>query len=237
MSEHLVVASAAEARGPVWASASWLRAEILDTLAELNEQCLELICEQAAASAPRSGPGLLAELEALWGALDMASRRRAARCPFLLVDAGFGRAGCRPWRDARGTGAPIPRALGVRDRDWPAAPRAFFTVPRTVPVARLLLAYAWHLARSERVAAQLFLGMSARCADRVAGCTLRQVIQIAESEPQLLEPRWPDRHEVWRELLAAAIGTETAALERFRIRGFQLLAAETRRRGYDDLDM
>jgi hypothetical protein len=257
MSEHLVVASPLETRGPLWTSASWLRAEVLDTLAELNEQCLELICEQAAVSAARSRPGLLVELEALWGALDVRSRRRAAQCPFLLVDAGFERAVCPPWREAPGarpadmrapgvwapiagarrTAAPIPWRLGVRDRDWPAAPQAFFTVPRRVPVARLVLAYAWHLARSERVAAQVFLGLSARCAEWVAGCTLRQVIQLAESEPQLLAPRWPDRQEAWQELLTAALGTENSALEHFRIRGLQLLAAETRRRGDEEPNM
>lgn len=252
MSEHQVVAGPPETRGPLWASASWLRTEVLDTLAELNEQCLELICEQAAISAPRSRPGLLVELETLWGALDVRARRRAARCPFLLVDVGLERARCPPWWEAPrtasadtrapgaralDTAAPAPWRLGVRDRDWPTEPQAFFTVPRTVSVAQLVLAYAWHLARSERVAAQVFLGLSARCAEWVAGCTLRQVIQLAESEPQLLEPRWPDRHEAWRELLTAALGTESSALEHFRIRGLQLLAAEIRRRGDEGLNM
>lgn len=219
MSEKLWSADAAESRGAVWACASRLSAGVLDTLAELNEQCLELLCEQAAVPAARPRASLLAELDPLWGALDAASRRRAARCPFLLLDAGFVRAG------------------GVRDEPRAAAPRAFFTVSRTVAVARLVLAYAWHLARSDAVAARLLLGMSGRCAERVAGWTLRQAIQLAESEPRLLEPRWPDRHEIWRELLVAASGAESTALERFHIHGVQLLAAESRRRAHDSVDM
>lgn len=218
MFDQRAMAISAEVRRSAWAAQSWLHAEALDALAELNEQCLELLCEQAAAGAARSRPAPLGGLEALWSGLDTATRRRAARCPFLLADAGF-TGGCRP---------PWLRERGVQDRDRPPVSAAFFTVPRTVPVTRLVLAYAWHLARSESVAAQLFLGMSIRCVDSVAACTLRQIILVAESEPRLLRPRWPDRLEIWRELLAAARGGEPSAMERFRIRGLQLLAAEAR---------
>lgn len=215
MSEPLsAFISPAPACGSAWASQSWLHAKALDTLAELNEQCLELLCDQAAASA-RPRPVLLAELEALWSALDTAARRRAARCPFLLVDAGFMRPGPLPWQEQ-----------GICDLDRPVPQGAFFTVPRTIQVARLVLTYAWHLARSERAAARLFLGMSAPCADRIAGCTLRQMIQLAEGESRLLEPRWPERVGVWRELLGAAASTEPSAMDRFRMRGLQLLAAQ-----------
>ncbi|HTX24827.1 MAG TPA: hypothetical protein VMD03_09230 [Steroidobacteraceae bacterium] len=208
-------------RRPTWAFQSWLRAESLDGLAELNEQCLELLCEQATAGAGRPRPALLATLEPLWRALDASVRRRAARCPFLLLDAGFARAAYRRW----------PTSRGVHDRGdefpYPHS-AAFFTVPRTVAVTRLVLTYAWHLARSESVAARLFLGMSPVCAERVAACTLRQVIQLAENEPRLLAPRWPDRLHVWRDLLVAASGADAAGMERFCMRGLQLLAADAR---------
>lgn len=198
-----------------WACQSWLHAEALATLAELNEQCLELLCAQAAAPA-RSPPPLLAELEPLWSGLDGEARRRAARCPFLLVDAGFTHDADLP----RGT------QMAVRDREPPQPRAAFFTVPRAVEVARLVLAYAWHLVRSERTAARLFLGLPARCAERMAGCSLRQALEAAESEPGILRPRWSDRPGVWRELLRAAASEESTAMERFRTHGLQLLAAD-----------
>ena len=198
-----------------WACQSWLHAEALATLAELNEQCLELLCAQAAAPA-HPGPALLAQLEPLWSGLDADARRRAARCPFLLVDAGFTHAADLPW------GMPIT----VCDREPPQARAAFFTVPRAIEVARLVLAYAWHLARSERAAARLFLGLPARCAERMAACSLRQAIEAAESEPGLLRPRWSDRLGVWRELLRAGASGESSAMDRFRTHGLQLLAAE-----------
>jgi hypothetical protein len=218
VSEDVGAAAAAKGASPPWAAQSWLQADALDALAELNEQCIELLCEQAAARAARPRPALLKGLEGLWCALDAGARRRAARCPFLLVEAGFTAAARRMWL----------YECAVRDRDRLPAPAAFFTVPRTVPVTRVVLAYAWHLARSEPAAGRLFLGLSAQCADLIASRTLRQIMQLAESEPGLLKPRWADRVQVWRDLLLAAQGGEPRALERFRIRGLQLLAADVR---------
>lgn len=220
MSENVMAAARAEGARPLWASQSWLQSDALDALAAVNEQCLELLCEQASARAPpRPRPALLKDLEPLWYGLDTAARRRAARCPFLLADAGFARPPARPWL----------AASGIRDRDCSAPPAPFFTVPRTVTVTRLVVTYAWHLACGEPAAARLFLGMPAPLAERLAARTLPEVFQLAEAEPGLLQPRWSDRVPVWRDLLAAAKGGEPAALERCRIRGLQLLAAEAHR--------
>jgi len=207
----------ADSRRAMWVPQSWLRAESLAGLAELNEQCLELLCEQACAAAVgRPRPALIAQLEPLWRGLDALARRRAAHCPFLLLDAGLARPGSLAW----------PEESRVCDQDFRAG--AFFTVARTVPVTRLVLAYAWHLVRSEGAAARLFLGVSSACAARLAACTLRQVMQLAENDPRLLRPRWPHRIQVWRELLGAAAGADPFALEQARMRGLQLLAAEAR---------
>lgn len=219
MSEDMIAAARAERARPLWASQSWLHSDALDALAAVNEQCLELLAEQAAVRATaRPKPPLLRELEALWYGLDAGARRRAARCPFLLVDAEFARAARRPWL----------AASAIRDQDWSAPPAPFFTVPRTVTVTRLVLTYAWHLACGEPAAARLFLGMPAQLAERLAARTLPEVFQLAEGEPGLLRPRWSDRVAVWRDLLAAAKSGEPAALERCRIRGLQLLAADAR---------
>src|SRR5262249_55570374 len=57
---------------------------------------------------------------------------------------------------------------------------------------------------------------------------LRQIQALAESHPEWLRPRWSTRVQVWRELLLAAAAGEAARLERARLRGFPLLAAEVR---------
>src|ERR1700682_5004113 len=65
--------------------AGWLHPETLESLVELNELCLALLAEQAAA---RTAPAslLLRQVGELWRVLDAAARRRAAACPYLLVE-------------------------------------------------------------------------------------------------------------------------------------------------------
>ncbi len=195
----------------------WLRAGTLDSLIELNELCLALLVEQAAV---RAGPasGLLQQLAELWSGLDAAARRRAAACPYLLLDAGF--ADPLRWRSP----AALPQVGDAAVERY----ARYFTVPAAAEVARLVFIYAWHLARSQAAAARLLLGMAAPSAALIGRYTLRQIQTLAESHLEWLRPRWPSRVQVWRELLLTAAAGETAALERARLRGLMLLAAEAR---------
>jgi hypothetical protein len=196
-------------------TASWLRAGTLESLTELNELSLALLAEQAAGGGAQP-PGLLREVSVLWRALDAPGRRRAAACPYLLLDGGF--ADRERWRQ------PAPQ---VGDSSRPAR-AAFFTVPGTIEVARLLFTYAWYLARVEGAAARLLLGMPPGCAALIGACTLRHIHTLAERHPEWLRPRWPAHPEVWRELLLAAASGETRALELARLHGLTMLAAEAR---------
>jgi hypothetical protein len=196
--------------------AGWLRPETLESLTELNELCLTLLAEQAAARGV-SGSPLLRQIGELGRVLDDGARRRAAACPYLLLDAGF--ADPPRWR--------APRAPHVGDAARAGYP-PFFTVPGAAEVARLVFTYAWHLARSQGAAARLLLGMPAASAALIGQYTLRQIQALAENRPEWLRPRWAARAQVWRELLLAAAAGEGAALERARLRGLTLLAAEAR---------
>jgi len=197
-------------------AAGWLRAGALDSLIELNELCLSLLAEQAAV---RSGPpsGLLQQLGELWHRLDGASRHRAAACPYLLLDAGF--ADPLRWQMP-----PAPQVGDAGNHRY----ACYFTVPAAAEVARLVFIYAWHLARSQGAAARLLLGMPESSAVLISRFTLRQIQTLAENHLEWLRPRWPARVQVWRELLLAATSGETAALERARLWGLTLLAAEAR---------
>src|SRR5216110_1777210 len=169
-------------------AAGWLRPETLETLIELNELCLALVAEQAVSRGAPASP-LLRQVAELWQVLDPAARRRAAGCPYLLVDAGF--ADPVRWRQ--------PGSLGVGDgADAPYT--TFFTVPAATELARLVLTYAWHLARSQSAAARLLLGMPDPCAALIAHLGLRQIQALAEAHPEWLRPRWPTRVRVLREL-------------------------------------
>jgi hypothetical protein len=195
----------------------WLRAGTLDSLIELNELCLALLAEQSAA---RAGPpgSLLQQLAELWSGVDAAARRRAAACPYLLLDAGF--ADPLRWRSP----GPLPQVGDASGERY----ACYFTVPAAAEVARLIFMYAWHLARTQAPAARLLLGMAAPSGALIARCTLRHMQILAESHPEWLRPRWPARVQVWRELLLAAAGDEAPALERAKLRGLTLLAAEAR---------
>jgi len=95
---------------------AWLHTETFEFLAEVNEKCLELLTEQALMRSPHAHP-MLRELVDLWRSLDSSARRRAAGCPYLILDAGF--ADPRRWRSLS--------RLEVQERERPHY-SAFFTV-------------------------------------------------------------------------------------------------------------
>jgi hypothetical protein len=194
----------------------WQCAEPLRTLTELNEQCLELLTEQSKLSVP-SAPPMLRELADLWGRLDVHSRRRAAACPYLLLDAGF----TDPHR-WRWVGGP-----GVGDRE-PAVYGSFFTTNSVTRVAHQIFTNTWYIVRTQPIGAPLYLGMPMHCAMLFRACTMRQVAELANQHAGWLRPRWAGRVKVWRELLLAALSGEGVALERARMHGVQLLATELR---------
>jgi hypothetical protein len=213
---HCEKGEEAEGTAPGEEPRPWLHAEVLETLTELNEQCLQLLAEQAAVRSSQPHP-LLRELAELWGGLDGGSRRRAAACPYLILDAGF--ADPRRWRSATGH--------EVHEREQ-AGFAAFFTVPGVTGVARQVYMYAWHLARTQSIAARVAYGMPRHCSTLIAGYSLRQIHELAERQSGWLRPRWAGRVNLWREFLLTATSGEGFALERARMHGLQLLAAELR---------
>jgi hypothetical protein len=203
-----------ESGGEASAAGGWLRPGTLDTLLELNELGLALLADEAMRRGATACP-LLRQVADLWRMLDAPARRRAAACPYLLLDAGF--ADAARWR------AGAQPQVGDADS---LAYTAFFTVSAASEVAQLVFTYAWHLARSQPAAARLLLGMPPACAALIGRCTLRQIRSLAESRSDWLKPRWPGRVQVWCDLLLAAAAGEGQALERARLRGLTLLAAE-----------
>lgn len=193
-----------------------LYAETLKTLAELNEQCLELLCEQALLHAPNAPP-MFRDLIDLWTQLDAAAIRRAAACPFLLVDAGFADPHRWKWVAANCVGdrEPLPYAT-------------FFTGNSVVRVAHQVFTNAWYIVRTQSAGASLFLGMPQQCVSLLKACTMRQVTELANKHASWLRPRWLGRVTVWRDLLVSAISPRGVTLETARLHGVQMLAMELR---------
>jgi hypothetical protein len=209
-----------ESSGEACAAGGWLRPGTLDTLLELNELGLALLADEAMRRGAAASP-LLRQVADLWRMLDREAQRRAAACPYLLLDAGFG--DIARWRTCAQPQVGDAAALAYT---------AFFTVPAASEVAQLVFTYAWHLARSQPAAARLLLGMPPASAALIGRCTLRQIRSLAESRSDWLKPRWPGRVQVWCDLLLAAAAGEGQALERARLRGLTLLAAEAWREAH-----
>jgi hypothetical protein len=192
------------------------RSEACDSLVELNSQCLQLLSDQGHAQ-PVNGSACLRQVAEIWHTLDADARRRAASCPYLLIDAGF--SDPTRWRWFEGT----------RVSDAPPKPyRSFFTVPRAPAVAQQVFMYAWHLAQSNDVVAQILLGIPMQCTHLIGARTLPQIHALAERHPDWIRPRWPNQVKVWRALLLAAASGEALAMEKARMYGLQLIAGEFR---------
>jgi hypothetical protein len=176
---------------------------ILEPLAELNLEVLDALA------------GAATGLRWPWRALGEAARQRLAHCPFLVVDGAFARP--ELW-------ASLPR-VGVHE----ALPTVAAPQPRgplATPLLRRVLLFAWHLARANRLAARIALGMSAPCAGLVAACRFADLEALAERRPEWIRPRWDNRPEVWQAWLAAAAEESPRALENLQLWGLQMLAAE-----------
>src|SRR6185312_6023668 len=150
-----------------------LQSEAFDSLVELNGQCLELLAEQSLAQ-PAQANLLLRQIGEIWRTLDMEGRRRAASCPYLLVDAGF--SDPARWRALQGD--------YVSDAATATPYTTFFTVPRASAVVHQVFMYAWHLARSKNTSAQLLLGMPVHCTHLISSCTITQIHELAERHPE-----------------------------------------------------
>ena len=101
-------------------------------------------------------------------------------------------------------------------------------MPQAASVAKRVFMYAWNLASSSSMLAQLTLGTPERCAQLISSCTVTQIHELAEQHPEWLRPRWPTKVRIWRNLLLAAASGDAALLERTRMHGYQLLANEVR---------
>lgn len=195
-----------------WLAGRWLGFGAMDSVTEINAQCLELLCSTAASTA-HPLPGMLANHLPQWLRLSPAGRAQLAASPYLLADAGF---------DDEQRWLPTGRRM-VRDlrRDLSAP---FFVGERVNDFVRRVLVFGWHLARANRQLARVVLGMTPACAAHVAALQLRDLDWLAEAQPGWVRPRWERHPDIWRHLLRAADGDDDAQVAQVSLRGLQLMA-------------
>jgi hypothetical protein len=182
-----------------WAQGSHLSTEILGSLRALNHQFLDLAAARAEWVA-----GQVALLSS-------AQRKAAADCPYALFDLRFQDEG--HWR------------LRLQDSvSWHVADESAVD-DASLRFVRLALFYAWHVASSAGLKAQLLLGMNGDTAAAFRRITVGQLPALEATEAVHLSARWSGCTAYWSALTAAALGTDPAALRRVQLYGLQLAAA------------
>jgi hypothetical protein len=183
-----------------WAQESHLSAGILGSLRDLNHRFLDL----TAARSAEWVAGRVAPLSA-------AQRAAASDCPYALFDLRFQDEGY--WRSRlQDSGA------------WRVADETVAD-DETIDFVRLALFYAWHVASSAGLRAQLLLGMSGPTAAAFRRITVNQLPALVATEAAHLSIRWSGCTVYWSALTAAAARAEPAALRRIQLYGLQLAAA------------
>lgn len=192
-------------------SCSW-DSSLLAPMTELNAEILETMFD----APPRTdAAGNAASLQWRWRSLGEPARLRLARCPYLLLDAGF--AAAETWAGLR--------RAGVHE-SAPLSPTLESPAPLAVSLIRRVLHFAWHLARSNAPGARIALGMSADCVAVVARCRLLDLESLAEHRPAWIRPRWAELPGLWQAWLESAALESPRHLERLQLWGLQALAAE-----------
>jgi hypothetical protein len=193
-----------------WAQESHLSTERLESLRDLNHRFLDLTAARATEWVPRGEAGFASGLTARLAPLSAAQRAAAAGCPYALFDVRFQDEGY--WR------------LRLQDSaSWRVADEDPID-DDTVGFVRLALFYAWHVASSAGLAAQLLLGMNGGTAAEFRRITVNRLPALAVTEAVNLSARWSDCTAYWSALTGAAARTDPKALRRVQLYGLQLAA-------------
>lgn len=186
----------------------------LAALHEINGRCLDLLAHAArtGAFAPFS---LVAEIREALLASTPESRRRAAHRNFLLVD------------------------LEFRNPEWWQAVSRFpeqpfrgktihcpFARRSAIRLTRATLMAAWQAIHSDSDASCILLAMDRDVANVIAHVPITTLDRIADRRHRHLQPRWPDRPEIWRGLLQAAEHEDRRKSHVVDVHGLQLLSSD-----------
>jgi hypothetical protein len=194
-----------------WAQESHLSAEIQGSLRDLNHRFLDLAAARTKEWTACAGAGVSLSLAGQVAPLSAAQRAAAAGCPYALFDLRF--QDDKHW---------LLRLQNLRT--WRVADESVAD-DDTVSFVRLALFFAWHVASSAGLKAQLLLGMNGNTAAAFRRITVNQLPALVATEAVNLSERWSDCAAFWNALTAAASRAEPAALRRVQLYGLQLAAA------------
>jgi hypothetical protein len=194
-----------------WAGQPHFPIEMLDSLHDLNHRFLDLVGARSADWRSVAGAGLCAEVSGQVAPLSAAQRAAAANCPYALFDLKFH--DDEYWR-----------ARLQHFGHWRVADEATGT-DETANFVRLALFYAWHVAATAKLSAQLVLGMNAHTAAAFRCATLNSLPALVVTEAANLSARWSTCTAYWLALVRAASHADAQRLRRVQLFGLQLEAA------------
>jgi hypothetical protein len=218
-----VPASSREALPPPWPRDDVLDPALLLEVRSINLRGVAMLQEaagslvaldaeaRAAASAAGGVSALIEPALRDWLVLDADARERLASQPFLLFDIAL--EDPSRWRQLL-AGAVGEEVGGPGVGSAPRGPMLAY--------ARVLLHYAWHLARTVPRTAAVVAGMAADTAALLRGCSVQRVDEIAPRCAHWLQPRWAADPAIWSELLCAArSGSDPGRTRRASLRALQ----------------
>jgi hypothetical protein len=194
-----------------WSRQHHFSGPMLAPLRDLNHRFLDLAAAQAGAWSVNGALGLPGELTGQLAPLSAAQRAAAASCPYALFDLRFHDA---PHWQSRLAGA---EAWRIADAGAVEEDIANFV--------RLVLFYAWHVAATPRLDAQILLGMTGRTAAAFRSVTLNCLPALVASEALNLSARWRACGYYWSALTLAAARRDEARLRKVQLFGLQIAAA------------
>ena len=194
-----------------WARESLVSAEMLKSVRELNHRFLDLAALQPGDWDSSKHVGLPVEVSGQLAPLSTDQKKAAADCPYALFDLRFHDDGY--WQTRLQT-----------NRPWGVADEAAVD-ETTRNFAWLALFFAWHVASTAPLAAQLLLGMSEITAAAFRRATIDRLPALVATEAVNLTARWNHCPAYWSALMGAASRPNSADLRRIQLYGLQLAAA------------
>ncbi len=194
-----------------WAAQPHFSVEMLGTLHDLNHRFLDLVGGRGADWQHAAAAGLSGEVSMQVAPLSAAQRAAAANCPYALFDLKF--YDHDYWRTRL-----------QHSGHWRVADEAI-AIDAAANFVRLALFYAWHVAATARLSAQLLLGMSVHTAAAFRCATLNSLPALVAGETVNLNARWCTCSAYWRALVRAAAHADAERLRRVQLFGLQLEAA------------
>jgi hypothetical protein len=186
-----------------------------EVVRQLNARCVDFVRESAGRADTQCDKAITENRE-LWLALHADRVAGIATLPFVIVDAQFADFS---WWEASVRGDVLPHDENA------TKPASESSMELMDEVAM----FAWQVVRWDRTTAQLSLGMTPAVADIISSLGPQQMRAISKAGALGLRLRWHNDTRFWRELLTAAIHSETKALSLLSLHAKLRLCSELAR--------